>query len=93
MLAPSREPTLRERLFAALQSGIFSMAQSIRREVFEVPWFGRTVNDVLAERHRRELMRLRPAQPAGPPPPMPQQPSPQTPPQVQPEPGGFAPPG
>src|SRR6201998_4630518 len=48
---------------------------------------------VLAERHRRELMRLRPAQPAGPPPPMPQQPSPQTPPQVQPEPGGFAPPG
>ena len=48
---------------------------------------------VLAERHRRELMRLRPAQPAGPPPPMPQHPSPQAPPQVQPEPGGFAPPG
>jgi len=54
---------------------------------------------VLAERHRRELMRLRPAQPAGPPPPMPQHPpmpqppSPQAPPQVGPEPGGFAPPG
>jgi hypothetical protein len=48
---------------------------------------------VLAERHRRELMRLRPAQPAGPPLPMPQHPSPQGPPQVQPEPGGFAPPG
>lgn len=47
---------------------------------------------VLAERHRRELMRLRPAQPAGPPPQQaPQQPPP--PPQVQPEPGGFAPPG
>jgi uncharacterized RDD family membrane protein YckC len=48
---------------------------------------------VLAERHRRELMRLRPAQPAAAPPPMPQHPSPQPPPQVQPEPGGFAPPG
>jgi uncharacterized RDD family membrane protein YckC len=52
---------------------------------------------VLAERHRRELMRLRPAQPVGPPPPLPQQAPQQAPqqppPQVQPEPGGFAPPG
>jgi hypothetical protein len=48
---------------------------------------------VLAERHRRELMRLRPAQPAGPPPPVLQQAPQQPPPQVQPEPGGFAPPG
>jgi hypothetical protein len=58
---------------------------------------------VLAERHRRELMRLRPAQPAGapqpaypvpvsPPPPQVAAP-PAAPPQVQPEPGGFAPPG
>ena len=47
---------------------------------------------VLAERHRRELMRLRPAQPVGPPPPVPLPPAP-PPPQVQPEPGGFAPPG
>ena len=48
---------------------------------------------VLAERHRRELMRLRPAQPAGRPPPVLQQAPQQPPPQVQPEPGGFAPPG
>jgi uncharacterized RDD family membrane protein YckC len=54
---------------------------------------------VLAERHRRELMRLRPAQPVGPPPPVPLPPAPpppqpqQPPPQVPPEPGGFAPPG
>jgi uncharacterized RDD family membrane protein YckC len=48
---------------------------------------------VLAERHRRELMRLRPAQSGGPPPPVPQQARQQPPPQVQPEPGGFAPPG
>jgi uncharacterized RDD family membrane protein YckC len=45
---------------------------------------------VLAERHRRELMRLRPAQPAAAPPVAPA-PSP-APPQVQPETGGFAPP-
>jgi uncharacterized RDD family membrane protein YckC len=48
---------------------------------------------VLAERHRRELMRLRPAQPAGPP--QPAYPVPVSPPapQVQPKPDGFAPPG
>jgi uncharacterized RDD family membrane protein YckC len=48
---------------------------------------------VLAERHRRELMRLRPAQPAGPP--QPAYPIPVSPPapQVQPKPDGFAPPG
>jgi uncharacterized RDD family membrane protein YckC len=45
---------------------------------------------VLAERHRRELMRLRPAQPAAAPPVAPA-PAP-APPQVQPETGGFAPP-
>src|SRR6201998_409116 len=48
---------------------------------------------VLAERHRRGVMRLRPVQSAGAPPPAPQQGPQQPPPQVQPEPGGFAPPG
>jgi uncharacterized RDD family membrane protein YckC len=61
---------------------------------------------VLAERHRRELMRLRPAQPAGPPPPptyaapvAPPAPQPiatappQAAPPAQPADGGFAPPG
>ena len=43
---------VRERLLDAIQGAIFSMTQSIRREVFEVPWYGRTVNDVLAERLR-----------------------------------------
>jgi hypothetical protein len=53
---------------------------------------------VLAERHRRELMRLRPVQPApvGPPAPQPPPPPPAPvapPPQVAPQDGGFAPPG
>ena len=49
---------------------------------------------VLAERHRRELMRLRPAQPAPPQPPGyagPVAPAP-APPRVTPDTGGFAPP-
>jgi uncharacterized RDD family membrane protein YckC len=50
---------------------------------------------VLAERHRRELMRLRPVQPTGfvasPPPPV-AQPAAPPPPQAQPDTGGFAPP-
>jgi uncharacterized RDD family membrane protein YckC len=52
---------------------------------------------VLAERHRRELARLRPPAPVGPPPQWPVQPSYQQPmPQASPppaDPGGFAPPG
>ncbi len=44
---------------------------------------------VLAERHRRELMRMRPAQPVAPPPTFAPVPSPA---HVQPENGGFAPP-
>ena len=53
---------------------------------------------VLAERHRRELMRLRPAQPAAPQPPAYPGPvalpvAPATAPPVQPETGGFTPPG
>jgi hypothetical protein len=44
--------SLAERMGAAIQHGVFAAIQDIRRRVIEEPWFGRTVNDILAERLR-----------------------------------------